>query len=212
MSARATTARAGRPTAATSAQLGALILDVATAAFLRDGYAATSIEAVAKRARVGKRTLYARFGDKESLFRAVLDRLMERWLAASPDPEPAPGGIGPALVQLAGRILDVALQPEAIALHRLLVSEAGRFPEILRMLQGTGFGEGASRVSALLEREVRAGRLPLLDHAFAAEQFLHLVVSGPRRRALGLGRPLGPDEVADWARRSVALFLDGCRT
>jgi AcrR family transcriptional regulator len=211
-SGQAEPARGGRPTAAAAAGLADAIVAVATAAFLRDGYAATSIEAIARQARVGKRTLYARFPDKESLFRAVLERLMARWLA-TPDiwPDPAPDQIEPALVQLAERMLAVALEPEALALHRLLIAETGRFPHIPIMLQTAGASAGVSLIAALLGQEVAAGHLAQIDPAFAAEQFMTMVISGPRRRALGLGPPLDPAEITSWARRSVALFLDGCR-
>ncbi len=210
MTARAAAARGGRPTAAAAARLGDEIVGVATEAFLRDGYAATSIESVAKQARVGKRTLYARFPDKEALFCAVLQQLMARWLAV-PLPEPADGEIEPALIQFAERMLAVALEPEALALHRLLIAESGRFPQIPVMLRESGATAGVTRIVALLSQEVAAGNLPPLDPAFAAEQFMHLVLSGPQRRALGLGPRLSRAELAEWARRSVALFLKGYR-
>jgi hypothetical protein len=38
-----------------------------------------------------------------------------------------------------------------------------------------------------------------------------MVVAGPRRRALGLGTPLSPEELELWAKRTVRLFLDGLR-
>ncbi|HKF70791.1 MAG TPA: helix-turn-helix domain-containing protein, partial [Stellaceae bacterium] len=54
------------------------ILEIATPLFLTQGYGATSIEAVAKRARMSKRTVYSRFRDKAELFGAVVHRLVER--------------------------------------------------------------------------------------------------------------------------------------
>src|SRR3979411_2905469 len=69
----------GRPSRLESAQLSDRILDVATALFLSDGFGATSIEAVAKRAGISKRTFYHRFNGKEMLFEAVVRRLVERW-------------------------------------------------------------------------------------------------------------------------------------
>src|SRR5947208_875980 len=56
--------RGGRPSREQAARLGERILDVATHLFLSHGYGATSIEAVARRARVSKRTFYHRFPDK----------------------------------------------------------------------------------------------------------------------------------------------------
>src|SRR5438477_8299996 len=70
----------GRPSRLQSAQLSDRILDVATGLFLGDGFGATSIEAVAKRAGISKRTFYHRFHGKEVLFEAVVRRLIERWM------------------------------------------------------------------------------------------------------------------------------------
>src|SRR5580704_4836453 len=72
--------RGGRPSRLQSAQLAVRILDVAETLFLGHGFGATSIEAVAKRAGISKRTFYHRFPGKEQLYQAVVRRLIERWL------------------------------------------------------------------------------------------------------------------------------------
>ncbi len=70
--------RGGRPSRTQSEQLGERILDAATHLFLSVGYGATSIEAVARRARISKRTFYHRFEDKPALFGAVVHRIIDR--------------------------------------------------------------------------------------------------------------------------------------
>src|SRR5258708_14891475 len=69
----------GRPSRLESARLSDRILDVATTLFLGDGFGATSIEAVARRAGISKRTFYHRFPGKEGLLEAGLQPLSERW-------------------------------------------------------------------------------------------------------------------------------------
>ena len=49
------------------------ILAAATELFLADGYLATTLEGVARRAEVGARTVYVRFGTKAELFKRVVD-------------------------------------------------------------------------------------------------------------------------------------------
>jgi AcrR family transcriptional regulator len=49
------------------------IIAAAAELFLADGYVATTLEAVARRARVGARTVYVRFGTKAALFKRVVD-------------------------------------------------------------------------------------------------------------------------------------------
>jgi TetR/AcrR family transcriptional regulator, mexJK operon transcriptional repressor len=200
----------GRPTAEAAAQLETTILDAATAAFLADGYAATTIEAIARASQVAKRTIYARWSGKPALFRAVLGRLMAKWLSAAGD-WPNTEDLETALNEAAANVLAVALTSEAVALNRLLIAESGRFPELPLMMQQTGASEGTARIAALLDRAVAHGILPKQDTLFAAEQFLHLVVAGPQRRALGLGRPLDEQQTQAWRKATVALFLSGIR-
>lgn len=201
----------GRPTATAAALLETSILDTATAAFLADGYASTTIEGIARTGGVAKRTIYARWNGKPALFFAVLERLMAKWLSGAGDWTEA-DSIDAALSHAARQILAVALTPEAVALHRLLIAESARFPELPRMMHQAGATEGTSRIAALLDRAVAVGTLPEQDTAFAAEQFLNLVLTGPQRRALGLGRPLDQQQINAWCETSVALFLSGIRS
>jgi AcrR family transcriptional regulator len=211
----------GRPPAAAAGRVEAEILDHATAAFLRDGYAASSIESIARQAHVAKRTLYARWADKAALFRAVLERLMTRWIAADTpdtageaergDAERGDAGLQPTLMLMAERILAVALTPEALALHRVMIAESARFPELGALLHGTAAEAGVARIAAVLDKFMAAGSLASLDSRFAAEQFLHLVLRGPQIRALGLAPAFDAAALRRWMESSVALFLNGCR-
>ncbi|HLI21556.1 MAG TPA: TetR/AcrR family transcriptional regulator, partial [Stellaceae bacterium] len=180
----------GRPTRHEAAALGDKILDAATALFLRDGFGATSIEAVARKARISKRTFYHRFEDKASLYRAVVQRLLERWLPRFEEAfdEPAPFAV--VLERSARRMLSVALTPEALALRRLLLAEAERFPELVEIVIAQGARRGIERIATLLEDERRAGRIALEDCTFAAMQFQEMVLAIPLRRAMGFGEPL----------------------
>ncbi|HYZ24004.1 MAG TPA: TetR/AcrR family transcriptional regulator [Rhodopila sp.] len=198
----------GRPTAAAAVQLETTILDRATAAFLAHGYAATTIEGIARSCGVAKRTIYARWNGKPALFRAVMGRLLARWLSEAGDWAEAEEPEA-ALRIAAGRILAVALTPEAIALHRLLVAEGMRFPELPDMIRDAGATEGIARVAALLDRAVAQGVLPPQDTRYAAEQFIHLVLAGPQQRALGLMPGFGEQEVHSWGEQAVELFLRG---
>ena len=201
----------GRPTAQAAALLETTILNQATVAFLADGYAPTTIEAIARACGVAKRTIYARWNGKAPLFRSVVERLMARWLSDSGD-WAAADSLEAALNQAAERILAVAMTPEAIALHRLLIAESVRFPELPLMMLEAGASEGSARIGILLDRAVAAGTLPMQDTAWAAEQFLHLLLAGPQRRALGLGPPLDEHQTETWRKATITLFLGGIKT
>src|SRR5262252_4434617 len=112
--------RGGRPSRAQAQQLGERILDVATQLFLAHGYGATSIEAVAQRARISKRTFYHRFADKPALFSAVVHRIIERLRPPAGVPLFQGASLREILERLAGLMLRAALSPQAVALHRLI--------------------------------------------------------------------------------------------
>lgn len=202
----------GRPTQEASEQLGELILDAATDLFLTDGFGATSIEAVAQRVGISKRTFYHRFSGKRALFAAVVHRIIER-LRPPADSRLIEGkDLEEVLERLAALILKAALSPQAIALHRLIVAETARFPELVEVFAREGAAEEATTfIAETLERKIDGGPLRLHDTLFAARQFLQMVITVPRRRAMGLGKPMSTQELTEWPRKVVDLFLNGCR-
>jgi TetR/AcrR family transcriptional repressor of mexJK operon len=204
--------RGGRPSRQQSAQLAVRILDVAESLFLGHGFGATSIEAVAKRAGISKRTFYHRFPGKERLFEAVVRRLIERWLPPLDAEMAESPSLAVGLRLIAEHMLKIALTPEALALHRIVIAEARQFPALARMMHEIGSTSGIERIAKQLEPRIKSGELRAIDPRFAAEEFLLMVVTGPQRRALGLATPLTAAELSAWARDAVALFLDGCRT
>jgi TetR/AcrR family transcriptional regulator, mexJK operon transcriptional repressor len=206
-----TRGRGGRPSRQQSAQLADRILDVAEKLFLGHGFGATSIEAVAKHAGISKRTFYHRFPGKERLFEAVVRRLIERWLPPLDATLLSPPNLADALRRTAEQMLQIALTPEALALHRLVIHEAERFPGLARIMHELGAASGIERIASHLEPRIKSGELRTMDPRFVAEQFIFSVVTSPQRRALGLGVALTGSEIAAHAANAVALFLDGAR-
>ena len=97
-------------------------------------------------------------------------------------------------------------------MHRLVIAESARFPELAAIVAGEGStNEAVALIADVLERETRAGRLAVLNPGFAAQQFLHLVIAEPQRRAMAPGAPMPPVQQDAWARDVVDLFLNGCR-
>jgi AcrR family transcriptional regulator len=203
--------RGGRPSREASEQLGESILDAATELFLAQGFGATSIEAVAQRVRVSKRTFYHRFEDKPALFAAVVHRIIERLRPPAGIALIEGLDVGAVLERLATIILRAALSPQAISLHRLIVAESSRFPELAAVLAREGAAQEATRlIAGVIEQANQAGSLECDDPAFAAQQFLQMVIAVPQRRAMGLGAPMSARDVDEWPRKVVDLFLNGC--
>ena len=205
--------RGGRPSREASEQLGELILDAATELFLSNGFGATSIDAVAQRVRISKRTFYHRFSGKEALFAAVVHRIIKRLRPATRIPLIAGADLRAVLERLGTLILRAALSPQAIALHRLIVGESARFPQLAGVLEREGaIQEAVTLIAGTLEREMKAKRIKLDDRTFAARMFLQMIIAVPQRRAMGLGSPMSKRELAEWPRKVTDMFLNGCRT
>ena len=114
------------------------------------------------------------------------------------------------LRQAAEHMLKVALTPEALALHRMVITEARRFPKLAHVLHELGAAAGVERIARHLETRIANGEMRGVDPRFAAEQFILMVVTGPQRRALGLGAPLTAAALREWVDDTVELFLRGC--
>ncbi len=204
--------RGGRPSRDAALQLREKILDVATALFLTQGYGLTTIDGIARRAGISKRTFYHRFADKAELFAAVVHRIVGRMRPPAHVPLLEGTTLQDILARLARLILRAALSPEAIALNRLIVAESGRFPELARAVQTEGASrEAVTLIGDLLARQVENADLTAPVRDMAAQQFLQLVVAVPQRRALGVDTPMSTAEVDAWADSATRLFLDGCR-
>jgi TetR/AcrR family transcriptional repressor of mexJK operon len=204
--------RGGRPSRADALRLRGRILEVATELFLAQGYESTSIEAVAARAGISKRTFYHRFDDKPMLFAAVVHQIIDQIRPRAGVPLIEGATLQDVLRRLAGMILHAALSPQALALHRLVMAESARFPELVRAVNGEGSTrEATTLISGLLERELRESALSADDRAFAAEQFIFMVVTVPQRRAMGYGAAMTAADLNTWADQAVRLFLHGCR-
>jgi TetR/AcrR family transcriptional regulator, mexJK operon transcriptional repressor len=202
--------KSGRPPRADALKLRERILEVATELFLEQGYGSTSIEAVASRAGISKRTFYDRFDDKAALFAAVVHHIIEHIRPPASVPLLAGANLPEVLRRLAGLILRAALSPPAIALHRLVTGESSRFPELASAVENDGGqAEATALIAGLLERELPKIKLSRETQVFAAQQFIYMVVAVPQRRATGFGVPMTTAELELWGDKAVTLFLEG---
>lgn len=179
------------------------VLRAACDLFLENGYQ-VSMEAVAQRAGVSKQTVYAHFASKDGLFRAAIEALVQP-LHASLDP--ASDNLPGCLLALARASLQHARQPHALALGRMLVSEAPRFPREARELYRAGSGALLQRLATLLDRHMHEGELRRDDPGVAAELFMSMLNGlEAERRLLGM-RGRGRSAQDEWARHAVNVFM-----
>jgi TetR/AcrR family transcriptional regulator of autoinduction and epiphytic fitness len=119
-----------------SPEKSAAILKGAMEEFLKHGYAGSSMDKVAKASGVSKATVYSHFGDKESLFNAVMHDLAQERLKDSIDAQqPQFSGQSPqeVLSAIATKIVTNATQDSIVQdFMRIIIGESGRFPELAK--------------------------------------------------------------------------------
>jgi TetR/AcrR family transcriptional repressor of mexJK operon len=200
--------RAGRPSRADAEALPERILASARVLFLEQGFAATSVQHIAAHAGATKRTLYVKVGDKEALFRAVIDDVLADWrhsVAAAP-----PSGPLQDRLETVGRqLLAAVLAPDMVQLNRVLTSEAYRFPSLVQMLVQQIEQGPIPQLAALLMEARGASGTPVRKDEVAARLLYDMVTGAPLRVALTGRRPLFEMTHAEWVGEAILIFLSG---
>jgi len=202
----------GRPQLRSDDETREIVFDVARHAFAANGYAATSTEELARRAGISTKTLYRLFPAKAALFEAMvagrLDKLLSDVHLQATDSVDIDEGLFAALLACA----DLALDPEVVALQRIVLQESATFPELAATFYRNGIARTAAALARWLRGAVKRKLIALSDVEQAAGILIGMVASGPQRAAIYGGLPLpGRTEIERRVRTCVALFLDGCR-
>jgi TetR/AcrR family transcriptional regulator, mexJK operon transcriptional repressor len=198
----------GRPTREEAERRHRSLLATAFRLFLHKGWDGVSIEEISRASGVAKGFIYARYADKGTLFTEAIERLMADVMGTLHLAEPLPDDVEQGLVSLGRRMLDVALQPEALAFYRQFIAEAGRLQELAQHF--VEHNPLLALLTEVLRTYAERGDITVTDPRLTAEHFAILVVGVPRMRALFVGRE-PPAEEERRLRAAVQLFLDGCR-
>src|SRR3984893_6654559 len=208
----------GRPPTELAGKVEERILDAARKVFLERGFEGASIEEIARAARSGKPTIYARFASKEALFNAVAMHDVVSRIEHFKGEVPTGATIEERLASLAIALLDWILASDRLALMRLAVAGIRRFPDLASSVSRTA-RELSAQVAAQHLSEItqsdELGALPAFapEHlATTARFFLDLVVVPILLRALFEQRlETLRAEIGPHVTRSVAFFLAACR-
>ena len=194
----------GRPTLSNEE-----LLDTALDLFLENGFERTSIEAICSAAGMAKRTVYARYGDKTSLFQAAINRAIDEWIVpVSQLRASETDNLEETLLRIGQILLANILSPAGIRLLRLTNAVSGTMPEIAANNTQMGTGPTLAYLADLFRRRLLPKTAPEADADEAALAFLHLVIGGPANTA-AWGVVLDEEALARHARYCVHLFLHG---
>jgi AcrR family transcriptional regulator len=151
-----------------------LILGAATELFTELGYDKTSLARVAERAGVSTATMFKQFPTKADLFEAIV---LQFWDAgADEDVTPPPAGDPrTGLAVLGSRYAGLLRRPGMAGLHRMVIAEAPRFPDLGRVQFDLGKQPFFELVRDYIESEAGRGSLRVGDVVRATTEFLGMI-------------------------------------
>ncbi len=198
----------GRPTRVQAEQRNRQLLDKALDIFLEKGYVRTSIEGIAAAVGMAKRTVYAQYGDKKTLFMAALQRAIDEWIVPVEELYAAEtDDLEETLLHVGQILVDNIMTPQGMRLLSITNAEANTLPEISAYTYEQGTGPTLEYLTGLF---VRRGpeNIELVDAREAALAFLFLVVGGPGNMT-AWGIPVDAAQIHRQTRYRVRLFLYG---
>jgi TetR/AcrR family transcriptional repressor of mexJK operon len=200
--------RLGRPTQLESLELDERLRQSALELFLAQGFDATTMDSVARKAGITRRTLYARYPDKRTLFVEVIGWARTRHPWVEPDFKVDVADLRGALTAMARAAVARAIEAELLLLDRLVMNEWRRFPDLVLFDGSKPLSPRAQLVMDVLRWHAQAGEIAVDDIEIAAEQFLAMVSMIPARLAsVGVYRP--PEVEEKHIQHAVSLFIRG---
>jgi AcrR family transcriptional regulator len=187
----------------------ARIVDATFSLLLERGYAGTSTDDIAGRARVSKRELYRLFESKQAILTACITRHADQMRRPLAVPRPRDRAtLAAALAAFGSGVLREHGSPAVLAVYRLAASEAERSPEVARALDSAGRGATRAALTELLAGAQAVGLLGAGEPAAMAGEFLGLLWGDLLLRlVLRLTEPPPPEEADRRARAAAGALL-----
>lgn len=185
------------------------ILDAAINLFTEQGYAATSMDLIAKNADVSKQTVYSHFGSKDELFSASIKQkckslhILDLSLHDLSDPYAI-------LLQLAQRFTEVITSKQACAVHKICAFESNVYPQVSDIFYQAGPLQITNEVTKLMEKFHQQNILHIEHPRNAASQFLNMMKGELWSQIeFNTKERVSQQYVDEYLRDSVAFFIRG---
>lgn len=186
------------------------VIKAAASVFLTHGFSAATTDMIQRAAGVSKATMYACFPTKEALFAAVIEHECTSMTAVFKSISTTPGNIGKTLSDFGMSYLDIVLSPTALALHRVVMAEAPKFPELGRRFFLAGPKVGITRLAERLSQAALTGEInvQLVGVEAAATLFLSMVRAQAQMECLTHPETMPSASQKDyWVQLAVTTFL-----
>ena len=198
-----------QPPRAATDDKAAAVLAGARSVFLTHGFSAATTDMIQQAAGVSKATVYARYATKEALFNAVIEAECAQFLGTVRQTEIRSRQLHDVLAALARAYLRIVLSPQALALYRVVIGEAPRFPALARQFYLVGPHGFNVIVERHLEEAAAAGQVDFssVGLEMAAIHFVNLVRGEAQMQCLTHPEAVPSQAQCDqWAAAAVTTF------
>lgn len=171
------------------------IMAAALKLFSERGFAATRLEDVAEAAGVSKATIYLYFDSKADLFKAMIrDIAAVRISAAETMIDDFKGSTADLIRSLLDLLSNIAKVPELRALIKVVLSEAGNFPDIAAFYRDEVALRGLQNIARIIERGVARGEFRPCDAVATGQSIIFpILMNGLAREIFGPMPQFDPD-------------------
>ena len=188
----------------------AAALDAAAAVFIERGYTDATMQNVADRAGLVKRTLYNLYPDKAALFRATMERsigIAEQFTQTLA--EEAGGVTNPVdeLPQIGVRLAETVVTTRVLGLRRVILMESAQFPDLAETYRDRAPEAVLRALAKMFASLIASGAIRRGDPDVTAEHFAFLVMGADLDRGTFSGVPVSRQRARRRARIGVEAFL-----
>ena len=153
----------GRPQARCDEETRAIIFEAARHEFAANGYAATCMDGVARRAGISTKTLYRLVPNKAALFEAMITDRIDRFASVvrlkACDGKDVEGALREALIVCGELVLD----NDVISLQRVILGDSEKFPEIAETFYHKAIRRTERTLAAWLQAQNQRGLIKIDD-------------------------------------------------
>jgi AcrR family transcriptional regulator len=201
----------GRPQARCDEETRGVIFEAARHEFAASGYAATSMDSVARRAGVSTKTLYRLIPNKAALFEAMITDRIDTFASVvrlrACDGRDVEKALREALIVCG----ELVLNSDVISLQRVILGDSEKFPEIAEIFYHKAIRRTEQTLANWLKTQNERGLIRIDDAEASAGMLLGMLVFQPQRAVLfGHAPPPTREELEKRAETVAALFLRGC--
>ena len=202
----------GRPRLRSDDETRIIILEAARREFAVSGFAATSMDSVARRAGISTKTLYRLIPNKAALFEAMVTDRLDQFVSTVRLRACEGRDVETALQEALLACAELLLNGDVIALQKMVLAESDKFPEIAQTFYVKAMRRTVATLANWLRVEKERGLIAIEDPEIAAGMLLGMLAFEPQRAIMFGQKPSpGRQELRHRVEVCASLFLNGAR-